>query len=227
MLFFTKQATSDIIFFMQNSEKISEIFNFLDTFYSDIKTELKFVTPYQLLVAVILSAQCTDKRVNMITPKLFELAPTPQAMLQLGSERLKEIIASCGFYNQKSKSILSATTDIINIHNGNVPDTLDELVKLRGVGRKTANVVLAVAFNQQTIAVDTHVLRVSKRLELCDEKCDANKCETELLKIVPINRRSEFHSKMVLFGRYFCKAQKPNCSECRLQQICKYCKQKQ
>lgn len=212
---------------MKIDDKMNKIFEYFDNKYPNPKSELNYSSPFELLVAVILSAQCTDKRVNIVTEKLFKLASTPEKMIELGQKDLIDIIKSCGYYNQKSKSIIDSSTDIIDKFGGKVPDNFENLSSLRGVGRKTANVVLANAFGAQTIAVDTHVLRVSKRLDLCLEKSTPDKCEEALLKIVPYERRSKFHHQMVLFGRYTCKAQKPNCDECELKQICKYYKSKE
>ena len=202
-------------------QKIDVILNFLNTQFPEAKCELNYSSPYQLLIAVILSAQCTDKRVNEVTKNLFKIAPTPDKMLKLGENKLKQIIHSCGFYNNKSKSIISATKDIITRFDGKVPNTMDELCSLSGVGRKTANVVLAEAFNVPSIAVDTHVLRVSKRLGLTKLNSTPEKCEQDLLKIVPAYLQAKFHIQMVWFGRYFCKAIKPECENCKLKNICK------
>lgn len=201
--------------------KIDLILDFFNNQFPDAKCELEYASPYQLLVAVILSAQCTDKRVNMVTKELFKVAPTPEKMLELGEARLKQIIHSCGFYNNKSKSIISATKSIISKYNGNVPNSMEELSLLSGVGRKTANVVLAEAFNLPSIAVDTHVHRVSKRLGLTSENSTPEKCEHDLLKIVPKNMQSKFHIQTVWFGRYYCKSQNPQCENCKLKSICK------
>lgn len=200
---------------------IDKILNYFDNKFPNAKCELEYSSPYQLLVAVILSAQCTDKRVNQVAETLFKLAPTPEKMLELGEENLKKIIHSCGFYNNKSKSIMSATKSIIEKYNGQVPNNMEQLSSLSGVGRKTANVVLAEAFNIPSIAVDTHVLRVSKRLGLTNENSTPEKCEQDLLKIVPKSKQAKFHIQAVWFGRYFCKAIKPECETCELKSICK------
>ncbi len=204
---------------MENN--IDKILNYFDNKFPNAKCELEYSSPYQLLVAVILSAQCTDKRVNQVAETLFKLAPTPEKMLELGEENLKKIIHSCGFYNNKSKSIMSATKSIIEKYSGQVPNNMEQLSSLSGVGRKTANVVLAEAFNIPSIAVDTHVLRVSKRLGLTNENSTPEKCEQDLLKIVPKSKQAKFHIQAVWFGRYFCKAIKPECETCELKSICK------
>ena len=203
-------------------KKHDEIFKFLDKLHPNPQCALVFSNNYELLVAVILSAQCTDERVNKVTPNLFSLANNPKDMLALGEQKIKEIIYPCGFYNNKSKAIMDLSNDLINRFNGQVPSTMKELTSLKGVGRKTANVVLGVAFNEQTIAVDTHVHRVSKRLGLTKSNSTPEKCEQDLLKIVPLNNRTKFHHQAIWFGRLTCKAKKPQCEKCELTHICKY-----
>lgn len=202
-------------------QKMDKILNYLDELYSNPKCALEFETPYQLLVAVVLSAQCTDKRVNQVTKQLFAIAPTPEKMLNLGETKLKQIIYPCGFYNNKSKAIISLSEDLIERFNDIVPNNLEELTTLKGVGRKTANVVTAVAFGGQTIAVDTHVHRISKRLGLTNKNSTPLQCETDLLKKVPKDRRTKFHHQMIWFGREHCKATNPQCENCKLKDICK------
>ena len=204
--------------------KIDKILSYLDELFPNAECALNFENPYELLVAVILSAQCTDKRVNIVTKDLFSLADSPEKMLALGQEKLKEIIHPCGFFNTKSKAIIETSQDLINRFNGQVPSALEELTTLKGVGIKTANVVIANAFNGQTIAVDTHVHRVSKRLGLTTENSTPLKCEMDLLSVVPEDKRSKFHHQLILFGRNVCKAIKPKCDECQLKNICKFYK---
>lgn len=203
-------------------KNIDKIINYFDELFPDADCSLDYENPFELLVAVVLSAQCTDNRVNQVTPALFAVANTPEKMIELGQEKLKEYIHSCGFYNSKSKAIIEASKDILEKFNGQVPSTMEDLTSLRGVGRKTANVVIANAFGGQTIAVDTHVHRVSKRLNLAKENSTPYECEMNLLKIVPFDKRSKFHHQMILFGRNICKAQRPNCEMCKLKDICKY-----
>ena len=183
------------------------------------KPALNFNTPFELLVAVILSAQCTDERVNKITEKLFKNYNTPQKMLTLTQEELEKFIFSCGLYKSKAEHILSAAKDIVEKFGGQVPSTKEELQTLAGVGRKTANVVYSVAFNGAAIAVDTHVFRVSNRIGLV--KAD-NVLQTEkgLMKILDEKDWSRAHHYLIYFGRSYCKAQKPNCVDCP---ICKTC----
>ncbi len=208
---------------MKNIESI--ISNF-DELFPNPKCALNYSTPYELLVAVILSAQCTDARVNIVTKDLFKVANTPEKMLNLDENKLKQYIHPCGFYNNKSKAIIDASRDIIERFNGVVPNTLEELTSLKGVGRKTANVVIAVAFGGQTIAVDTHVHRVSKRLGLTKQNSTPYDCEKDLMKIIPKDRFSKFHHQCVWFGRLHCKAINPQCENCKLKDICKYKKGK-
>ncbi len=207
-------------------KKVDEICVYFDELFPKPKCALNFSNNYELLIAVVLSAQCTDERVNKVTPELFKLASTPEKMIALGESRIKQIIYPCGFYNNKTKSILSLSKDLIIKFNGQVPSTIDELTTLTGVGRKTANVVIGVAFGGQTIAVDTHVHRVSKRLGLTKENSTPEKCEQDLLKVIPYERRTKFHHQAIWFGRLKCKAQKPLCSTCKLKDICKYYKRK-
>ena len=205
-------------------KNIDKILDYLNTNYPNAHCELKYETPYQLLIAVILSAQCTDKRVCQVTETLFKIAPTPQKMLNLGEENLKQYIKSCGFYNNKAKSIIKASEELISKYNGEIPNSIDELTKLTGVGRKTANVVVGEIFNTPAIAVDTHVLRVSKRLNLTKQNSTPEKCEKDLKKIIDKNKQVQFHHQMIWFGRYHCKAINPSCNNCELKNECKYFK---
>ena len=197
------------------AKKIIEVLgnNFPDT------PALKFSTPYQLLVAVILSAQCTDERVNKVTEKLFESFGTPEKMIELKQEELEKYIFSCGLYREKAKHILSATHDIIEKFSGNVPNSLNDLQSLSGVGRKTANVVYSVAFGGNVIAVDTHVFRVSKRIGLANGKT-VIKVEEDLTKILETNILRYAHHYLIYLGRSYCKTQKVNCSECPIEGLC-------
>ena len=205
-------------------KNIDEILTYFDELHPNPKCALHFSNSYELLVAVVLSAQCTDERVNIVTSELFKLANTPQKMIELGENKIKQIIYPCGFYNNKSKAILSLSKDLIEKFDGQVPSSINELTTLDGVGRKTANVVLGVAFGEQTIAVDTHVHRVSKRLSLTTQNSTPEKCEQDLLKLVPKNRRTKFHHQAIWFGRLTCKAQKPLCETCKLKDFCRYYK---
>jgi endonuclease-3 len=193
--------------------------------YPDAKPALVFSTAYELLVAVILSAQCTDERVNIVTAKLFERYSTPQAMVTLSQEELEKYIFSCGFYRMKASHILSASRDILEKFDGKVPDTVEKLTTLAGVGKKTANVVYSVAFGGDAIAVDTHVFRVSNRLGLAKGKTPAE-VEEGLQKAIPKKDWSKAHHWLIYHGRKVCHSQKPNCAGCTLSQDCTFAKNK-
>ncbi len=196
-----------------------DIKNHLNMMFPSPKCELEYKSPYELLVAVILSAQCTDKRVNIVASELFKKYNTPESMLTLSQEELETLIHSCGFYHNKAKNILNMSRALVEKYNGEVPNSLEELQTLAGVGRKTANVVYSEAFKGDAIAVDTHVLRVSNRLGLANTS-DPHKCEQALMKCFPAKDWSELHLQMVHFGRYKCKAQKPECEGCPFTEIC-------
>ena len=181
--------------------------------------ELNFVNAYTLLVAVVLSAQSTDKGVNKATEKLFKIADTPQKMLKLGINRLKEHIKTIGLYNNKAKSIISLSQDLIEKFNGEVPHNRSALESLAGVGRKTANVVLNVWFNEPTIAVDTHVFRIAHRLGLSKGKTPLD-VEKDLVSLLEPKYAKNANHWFVLFGRYVCKAQKPDCLNCPIRHLC-------
>ncbi|MBR2448539.1 MAG: endonuclease III [Clostridia bacterium] len=183
------------------------------------KPALKFSTPFELLIAVILSAQCTDERVNKITARLFKEYNSPEKMLTLTKAQLEKFIFSCGLYKSKAEHILSACRDIIDKFGGNVPDNLDDLRTLAGVGRKTANVVYSVAFGGNAIAVDTHVFRVSNRIGLV--KADnVLKTEKDLMKILDEKDWSRAHHYLIYLGRSFCKAKNPDCVACPIKDDC-------
>lgn len=204
---------------------ILDIIKTVNELYVDPKCELLFSSNYELLVAVILSAQCTDKRVNQVTSELFKEFNTPNKMITLSQDELEQKIHSCGFFHNKAKHILDMSNDLIEKHGGVVPSNKDELMSLAGVGEKTANVVLAVGFNIPAIAVDTHVFRVSNRLGLANAK-DVVKTQKQLEKVLPKEMWIKFHYALVLHGRYVCKAQKPNCEDCGLKKYCKFYKNK-
>ena len=205
----------------ETRDKVEYISSKLDEMFENPQCELEYYTPYELLVAVILSAQCTDKRVNIVTTQLFKEANTPEKMIKLSQEELEEKIHSCGFYHNKAKNILSMSKDLIEKFDGRVPNDLEKLQTLAGVGRKTANVVYSEAFKGDAIAVDTHVLRVSNRLGLVKTD-DPKKCELRLMELFDKGRWSKLHLQLVHFGRYVCKSIKPNCSECPFTNICNY-----
>ena len=198
--------------------KAKQMVQVLSGVFSDTPA-LKYSTPYELLVAVILSAQCTDERVNKVTEKLFKEYNTPQKMLTLSQEKLQEYIFSCGFYRNKAKHILSASKDIIDKFNGEVPNNLEALRTLAGVGRKTANVVYSVAFKGDAIAVDTHVFRVSNRIGLAKAN-NVLLTEKQLMKIIDKSDWSRSHHYLIYLGRSFCKAKTPDCQNCPIAQLC-------
>ena len=193
----------------------------LANLYPDARPALKFGTPYELLVAVILSAQCTDERVNKVTAVLFEKHNTPRTMLELTQDELEKYIYSCGFYRNKAAHILSASRDIVEKFGGEVPSNFDELKTLAGVGQKTANVVWSVAFGGDAIAVDTHVFRVSNRLGLAHADTPA-KVENQLKEVIPKSDWSKAHHWLIYHGRRVCHSQKPDCEGCTLKDWCEY-----
>ncbi|GAL84418.1 endonuclease III [Sporocytophaga myxococcoides] len=199
---------------------------FLDHFsknFPEPETELNYNNPYELLVAVILSAQCTDKRVNMVTPKLFERYPSPEIMANASAEEIFELIRSISYPNNKSKHLAGMARMLISDFNGEVPEKVEDLQKLPGVGRKTANVIASVIYNQPTMAVDTHVFRVSKRIGLVSEKAKTPlEVEKELVKHIPKELIHKSHHWLILHGRYICLARNPQCNLCPLTAICKY-----
>ena len=200
---------------------MQEILEELERLYPDAKPALIYNSPYELLVAVILSAQCTDERVNKVTEVLFKEHSTPESMLTLSQPELEKYIFSCGFYRNKAAHILSASADILEKFAGEVPSTLEELQTLAGVGRKTANVVYAVAFGGDAIAVDTHVFRVSNRLGIANGKTP-EKVEDDLMKAIPQNMWSKAHHYLIWHGRRVCHSQKPDCINCTLKDYCKF-----
>lgn len=193
---------------------------YLNQLFPDAVCELKFNSTFELLVAVILSAQCTDKRVNLVTEKLFKIANTPNEFAAMPIEELEKHIMPCGFYKNKAKHIKDCAKSIAENFGGNVPNTKEQLVSLAGVGNKTANVVLSVAFGQNYVAVDTHVLRVSNRLGFAKTQ-NPDVCEKELVELFKTNLDT-LHYRMVLFGRYHCTARNPKCEACKLKDACLY-----
>jgi len=186
------------------------------------ETELLYDNPFQLLVAVILSAQCTDKRVNMTTPAIFEKFPGPEAMSQAGFEEMLELIKSISYPNNKSRHLIGMAQMLMTDFNGTVPMTVEELVKLPGVGRKTANVITSVVDQQPNMAVDTHVFRVSARIGLTIGAKTPEAAEKQLIKFIPPQYVHKAHHWLILHGRYICVARKPKCDECGLTMVCKF-----
>lgn len=184
------------------------------------KSELNYQTPFQLIIAVILSAQCTDKRVNMCTPPLFEKYPTPELLSEARVEDVFELIKSISFPNNKSHHLIEMAKQLVNEYDSKIPSDVEQLQKLQGVGRKTANVVASIIYNKPVIAVDTHVFRISKRLGLSDGKTP-EAVEKDLTTYIPENLRAVSHHWLILHGRYICTARKPKCGECGLKDWCK------
>ena len=185
------------------------------------KSELDYASPYELLVAVVLSAQATDKSVNLATAKLFPLARTPQAIVALGEARLAELIRTIGLYRTKAKNVIALSRLLLERHGGEVPARREALEALPGVGRKTANVVLNIAFGEPTIAVDTHIFRVANRTGLAPGK-DPEAVEEKLLKFTPLEFRQHAHHWLILHGRHVCTARKPRCPECAIRDLCEF-----
>ena len=202
----------------ENAIKIVEI---LKSYFPDAKCSLNFSTPFELLVATILSAQCTDERVNKTTPTIFSKYSTPEDFANIDINELEDLIHPCGFYKNKAKNIKACSQKILTNYNGEVPKTAEELITLPGVGRKTANVIISEAFKGDAFAVDTHVLRIASRLGLTESK-NPDQVEEDLKKFFPKDSWSKLHYQIVLFGRYKCKAVKPDCTSCLFQSICKY-----
>lgn len=200
-------------------KEIAEIHQLFIDRYSDAVTELEYKNAYELVVSVALSAQCTDKRVNILTPALFEKYPDPQALAVAELDDIKKLINSCSFFNNKAKNILAMAQRVVEVYNGEIPMNEKDLMTLGGVGQKTANVVMIEYTGANLMAVDTHVFRVSHRLGLSDDKT-ASKTEATLVKKFKNNLHA-LHQGMVLFGRYICKAKNPSCDECFLTEYCK------
>lgn len=207
---------------MKKIDLFREVLAYLAPIHGNVETELHFQTPFQLLVATVLSAQCTDKRVNMVTPALFESFPTPVEMSQATPEAIFEYIRSVSYPNAKSKHLVDLAKMLVEKFNGKVPQTLEELTQLPGVGRKTANVVLAVAFGQAALAVDTHIYRVAHRLGLVPSTANTPyKVEMALRKFIPEKDVAHSHFWLLLHGRYTCTALRPKCDKCGLSYLCK------
>lgn len=196
-----------------------EMIRVLSEMYADAKPALVFRNPFELLVAVILSAQCTDQRVNIVTKRLFAKAATAEAIVKMGLSRLEEEIHECGFYHAKAKNILATSEILAHDYDGKVPEDFDKLIALPGVGRKTANVVMSVAFNYPAIAVDTHVFRVANRLRLATGETP-EEVEYGLQKAIPREQWSDAHHWLIWHGRKICKSRRPLCADCPLAKFC-------
>jgi len=200
---------------------INKIFSLLQKKYPNSRTSLKYRNKFTLLIAVLLSAQCTDKNVNNVTKKIFEQYYTPDDFIKLGIKKIKKLIKSIGLYNNKAKNIFYLSKQILEKYKGRVPNTFDALYELPGVGRKTANVILNEAFQKPTIAVDTHIFRVANRTKLATGK-NPDAVEKNLHKVVPKKYIKKAHHQLLLHGRYTCKARKPLCFECVINKFCKF-----
>ncbi len=202
-------------------ERFRQVIEYFKGAMPEAKTELDYTNPYELLVAVILSAQCTDKRVNMITPKLFEAYPTVEHLAATTAEDVFTLIRSCSYPNNKSIHLVEMAKGVVERFGGEVPSTMEELITLAGVGRKTANVILSVVFEKPAMAVDTHVFRVAARIGLTEGAKNPLEAERQLVAGFPQELLPLAHHWLILHGRYVCIARKPKCAECGLQAICK------
>ncbi len=213
------------IFFMTKAQKYQTALSYFENTIGDAETELLYDNPFQLLVAVILSAQCTDKRVNLTTPSIFAQFPTPQTMAKATFEQMFALIRSISYPNNKAKHLIGMAQLLSTQFNNEVPMTVDELILLPGVGRKTANVITSVIDQQPNMAVDTHVFRVSKRLGLITQKTTTPlSAEKQLIKHIPKELVHKAHHWLILFGRYTCLARSPKCTDCQLQEMCSFFK---
>jgi len=207
---------------MERKELFEKVIQYFQKEMPIAETELEYGNPYELLVAVILSAQCTDKRVNQITPDLLRRFPTPEKMAEAEAEEVFDYIRSCSYPNNKSKHLVGMARMLVNDFGGQVPDDIDELQKLPGVGRKTANVIASVVFNKPAMAVDTHVFRVSARIGLTVNAKNPLETERQLVEYFPEELLPLAHHWLILHGRYTCMARSPKCNKCGLTSVCKY-----
>lgn len=207
---------------MTTKQRYEAVINWFQQAMPVAETELHYDNPYQLLVAVILSAQCTDKRVNLITPPLFEAFPTAADMASASPDDIYPFIKSVSYPNNKAKSLAGMARVLCEEYNGEVPDNMDSLLKIPGVGRKTANVILSVVFNKAAMAVDTHVFRVSERIGLTTNSKTPLQTEQALMKNIPENLVPKAHHWLILHGRYVCKARKPDCLNCGIASVCRF-----
>lgn len=207
---------------MTKKERYEKVIEYFQKTRPVAETELEYINPYELMVAVILSAQCTDKRVNLITPAIFEAYPTVYDLAKTTPDQIFPFIKSCSYPNNKAKHLSGMAKTLVNDFGGEVPSDMEQLQKIPGVGRKTANVIASVIFNMPNIAVDTHVFRVAARIGLSTNAKTPLQTELQLLKYIKEDLRSKAHHWLILHGRYVCKARKPLCSDCGLTCVCKY-----
>lgn len=206
---------------MKSSARTEKIRKIIRARYPDVRTQLDYENPFELLVATILSAQCTDKQVNIVTKALFKKLKTPYDFADAPAEIVEQLIRPTGYFRNKAKNIINCSKAIIGKFNGEVPASLEELTELPGVGRKTANVVLGAAFGIPGIVVDTHVARISQRLDLSDNK-DPVRIEFDLMEIIPEKEWNDFCLHLIYFGREICKARNPRCPDCPITELCNY-----
>ncbi len=207
---------------MTTKQRFEYILSWFEANMPIAESELNYANPFQLLVAVMLSAQCTDKRVNMVTPALFAAYPTPQSMANATKEELLQYISSISYPNTKAEHLIAAAKRLTDAFNGIVPNNIEDLQTLSGVGRKTANVICAVIWNQPTMAVDTHIFRVSERLGLTTNSKSPLQTEKQLVKYIPENIIPKAHHWLLLHGRYTCQSRKPKCDQCGLTDWCRF-----
>lgn len=207
---------------MNKQQRFEHILAWFETNMPVAESELVFASPFQCLVAVMLSAQCTDKRVNMVTPALFEAYPTPEALAKATSDEVFEYVKSVSYPRSKAEHLVQMAQRLVEVYDGIVPDNIDDLQTLQGVGRKTANVVCAVIWNQPTMAVDTHIFRVSERLGLTTNSKNPLQTEKALVQYIPADIIPKAHHWLLLHGRYVCQARKPQCERCGLAQFCRF-----
>lgn len=209
---------------MTQKQKVQFIIEQLNLLYPDAKCSLNYTKPYQLLIATRLSAQCTDERVNKVTPALFERYPSLEDFASADFDELCTYIHSCGFFRGKAASIIEMSNQIINEYNGKLPDTVEELTKLSGIGRKTANLICGDIYKKPAIIADTHCIRLSNRLGLVKDTEDPHKVENQLVKIIPAEHRTKLCHNLVHHGRAICSSRSPKCNECKLSEVCSFFK---
>jgi len=207
---------------MKRKDRYKKVLEYFNTHHPVAETELKHKNPYELIIAVILSAQCTDKRVNQITPPLIEQFPSPESLAEAEISEVYEFIKTCSYPNNKAKHLVGMARSLINDFNGIVPDDVKELQKLPGVGRKTANVIASVIYNKPAMAVDTHVFRVSERIGLTENAKNPLQAEKQLIQFIPEELIPKAHHWLILHGRYVCTARSPKCHQCGISPYCKY-----
>ena len=207
---------------MTTKQRFAHILAWFEANMPVAESELNYRNPYELLVAVMLSAQCTDKRVNMVTPALFEAYPTPELLAKATSDEVFEYVKSVSYPRSKAEHLVAMAQRLVEVYHGEVPDTIEELQTMQGVGRKTANVVCAVIWNQPTMAVDTHIFRVSERIGLTTGSKNPLQTERQLVKHIPADIIPKAHHWLLLHGRYICQARKPKCEQCGLAPYCRY-----